>query len=152
MVLQKGENCPHFKLRNQSGDWVDIRDYLHKERLVIYFYPRDETGGCTKEACTFRDRIEEFNRLDARIFGISSDDLLAHMAFAGKHRLNFDLLSDPDGRVKKLFGIRPRLFGLLPRRVTFVVGLDGKIAASYESLLDAASHVDFAQRILERSS
>ncbi len=150
MSLKTGSKCPLFELKNQDGKLIKIADYLGKENLVIYFYPKDETGGCTAQACEFRDFHDDFASLDARIMGISADSVDSHQNFAKKYKLNFDLLADEDRKVKKMFGVKSFLFDILPTRQTFVVDKRGIVVASYDALLNATYHVEFAKSVLEK--
>lgn len=139
-TLEIGDQVPHFVLKDQNGHEVAIADYIGKEKLVIYFYPKDESPGCTKEACAFRDSFADYTDAGAKVIGINSGSVESHKAFAEKHRLPFTLLSDPGNGVLKQFGVKNVLF--LTGRETFVVGLDGKIAFNYRALMNAAEHND----------
>ncbi len=149
MTLKKGKNCPVFSLENQHGETVRLEDYLFRHNIVLYFYPQDDTGGCTREACAFRDRLQEFESLGAVVFGISPDSVASHAEFARKHQLNFSILADPGRQVARKFGIVFPLLPIFPRRVTFIVDKQGKIVNSHEKLLDAGSHLAFARKELE---
>lgn len=150
MTLKKEKNCPLFTLRNQHGELVDIEDYLYYSNIVIYFYPQDETGGCTRQACAFRDQLQDFESLDAVVIGISPDSVASHAEFAEKYKLNFPILSDPGRKTARKFGIVYPLLPFFPRRVTFIIDKKGKIVNSHEKLLDAPSHLEFARRELEQ--
>ena len=117
--VQAGSVAPDFTLPSQSGEMVRLGDFLGKP-VVLFFYPKDNTLGCTKEVCAFRDNIEEYGKLDAEVIGISSDSMESHRAFAHKHDLPFALLSDEGGKVRKLYGV-PNTLGLFPGRVTYVI-------------------------------
>ena len=110
---------------------------------MLYFYPRDETAGCTRQACAFRDEFEEFARLDAEVIGISSDSVASHERFAGRHDLPFTLLSDEGGRVRRLYGV-PNTFGLFPGRVTYVIDAVGVVRHVFSSQLGVTRHVEEA--------
>jgi peroxiredoxin Q/BCP len=144
-----GDRIPSFELTSQHGQRVRIDDLLGKGPLVVYFYPRDHTPGCTTEACAFRDAYEQFRRAGAEVVGISSDSPQTHVGFASKHSLPFLLLSDPDNAVRKQFGIS-RHAGLIPGRETFVVDREGVIVHHFRSLLNAVGHVEEARRVVER--
>lgn len=144
--IKEGSKVPEFKLMDQSGKEFDIKEVLGKKKLVIYFYPKDETPGCTKEACMFRDQYEVFKKADAVIIGISGQSVESHKAFAENHKLPFTLLSDKDNEVRKLFGVRT---SPIPGRVTFVVDKTGKVVYVFDSLTQATKHVDEALRILK---
>jgi thioredoxin-dependent peroxiredoxin len=144
MSLTIGNKCPDFKLQDQNGQWVDIKTLIGAKNLIIYFYPKDDTPGCTKEACMFRDSYEEFKDLGCEVIGISSDDIKSHKAFSEKHRLSFLLLADVKGTVRKQFGVPGNLFGLIPGRVTYIVDKKGTIQGVFNSLLDPAGHLKSA--------
>ena len=117
--------------------------------MVIYFYPKDDSQGCTKEACSFRDQFEVFTEADAVIIGISGQSVKSHKKFAEKNRLNFTLLSDEGNKVRKLFGVPANLFGFIPGRVTYVTDKSGKVVYIFNSQVEAEKHVDEALRILK---
>ena len=127
----------------------DINSVLGKKNLVIYFYPKDDSPGCTKEACSFRDQFEVFKEADAVIIGISGQSVESHKEFAEKHRLSFTLLSDVGNKVRKLFGVPTNLMGLLPGRVTYIADKKGKVIFIFNSQTKATEHVDEALRILK---
>jgi peroxiredoxin Q/BCP len=141
MSIQTGDKCPSFKLQDQHGEWLDINQLIGNKNLIIYFYPKDDTPGCTKEACLFRDSYEEFKDLGCEVIGISSDDIDAHKKFAQKHRLSFVLLADNKGTVRKQFGVPGSLFGLIPGRVTYIIDKKGNIQGVFNSLLDPSGHL-----------
>ena len=116
---------------------------------MIYFYPKDDTPGCTKEACYFRDEYDVFEKADALIIGISGQSVDSHKKFAEKYHLNFTLLSDEENKVRKLFGVPVNLFGLLPGRVTYIIDKSGKVVYIFNSQTQAKRHVDEALRILK---
>jgi len=147
--IEVGSKVPQFSLKDQNGADFDINSILGKKNLVIYFYPKDDTPGCTKEACSFRDQFAVFNDADAMVIGISAQSVESHLQFAKKHRLNFTLLSDEKNVVRKLFGVPSNLFGLLPGRVTYIVNKDGKVVYLFNSQMQAEKHVDEALRILK---
>lgn len=147
--LKVGSKIPQFELYNQFGKMFKIDSVLGKKNLVIYFYPKDDSPGCTKEACSFRDQFEVFEEADATIIGISSQSVKSHEAFAKKHRLSYTLLSDPKNRVRKLFGVPANFFGLLPGRVTYIVNKNGEIIFMFNSQTDTIGHVSEALRILQ---
>lgn len=138
--LQVGDVVPDFSLPSQKGDSFEFSKHKGKKNLVIYFYPKDDTPGCTKESCTFRDYYEDFVDAGAEVIGISSDSIESHQNFAQKHRLPFTLLSDEKGEVRKLFGV-PKTMGLLPGRVTYLVDKQGKVKHIFNSQFQAEKHV-----------
>lgn len=145
-ILKVGEKIPEFKLPDQDGKLFDINSVLGKKKLVIYFYPKDETPGCTKEACTFRDDYSVFNESDATIIGISGQSVQSHREFADKYKLPFTLLSDKDNTVQKMFGVKT---SPIPGRVTFVVDKTGHVVYNFDSLSQPEKHVAEAIRILK---
>lgn len=142
MNIQIGDNCPRFTLKNQHDELINIEDLIGQKNLVIYFYPKDETPGCTKEACSFRDSYEEFKDLGCEVIGISTDSVSAHKAFAEKHRLTFILLADTKKEVRKAFNVPSNLFGLIPGRVTYIVDKKGLIRGIYNSQTDPVGHIN----------
>ena len=142
-----GSKAPDFTLPSQSGEMVSLRDFLGEKPVVLYFYPKDDTPGCTKEACAFRDSFEEFRRLDAEVIGISSDSVESHRNFAKKHDLPFTLLSDGEGKVRRLYGV-PNTLGLFPGRVTYVIDEEGVVRHIFSSQLGMEKHVEEALKAL----
>ena len=140
---------PQFTLADQNGNLFSISSVIGKKYLVIYFYPEDDSPGCTKEACYFRDEYDVFNNADALIIGISGQSVESHKKFAEKYHLNFTLLSDEENRVRMLFGVPVNLFGLLPGRVTYIIDKSGKVVYIFNSQTNAKKHVDEALRILK---
>jgi thioredoxin-dependent peroxiredoxin len=141
--IQVGSKAPDFTLPSQSGTPVRLQDRLGERVIVLYFYPRDDTRGCTAEACAFRDSYEVFADAGAEVIGISSDSVDRHSAFAGKHQLPFTLLSDQGGRVRKLYGV-PAVLGLLPGRVTYVIDRQGSVRHVFSSMTNIGQHVSDA--------
>jgi peroxiredoxin Q/BCP len=147
--IKTGSAIPAFTLPDQNGNPFDIKSLIGKKNMVIYFYPKDDSPGCTAQACSFRDQFEVFNEADAVIIGISGQSVKSHKEFAEKHRLTFTLLSDEGNKVRKQFGVPTNLFGLLPGRVTYVADKSGKVIYTFNSQLQAEKHVDEALRILK---
>jgi peroxiredoxin Q/BCP len=147
--IKIGSSIPTFTLPDQNGNLFDINSVLGKKNLVIYFYPKDDSPGCTKEACSFRDQFEVFTQADAVIIGISGQSVESHKVFAEKHRLGFTLLCDEGNKIRKKFGVPSDLLGLLPGRVTFVADKKGKVIYVFNSQTQASKHVDEALRILK---
>jgi peroxiredoxin Q/BCP len=148
MALKPGDTAPDFSLLSQKGTTVRLSEFLGKKSVVLYFYPKDETPGCTKEACTFRDSYEAFKDVGAEVIGVSSDSAESHKDFAGHHRLPFLLLADTGGKVRKLYGVSKTL-GLLPGRETFVIDKKGIIRSRFSSQFRAAKHVEEALQALK---
>ena len=144
-----GDRAPDFTARDQSDQEVRLSRLLAAGPVVLYFYPKDDTPGCTAEACAFRDDHGSFVEVGATVVGISSDSVERHQAFAARHRLPFRLVSDPDGRLRRLYAV-PRTLGLLPGRVTYVVGADGVVQHVFSSQVRAAAHVTEALVALQR--
>jgi thioredoxin-dependent peroxiredoxin len=147
--IKIGSTIPGFTLPDQNGNLFDIDSVLGKKKMVIYFYPKDDSHGCTKEACSFRDQFDVFTEADAVIIGISGQSVESHKAFAEKNRLNFTLLSDEGNKVRKLFGVPTNLFGLISGRVTYITDTSGKVVYIFNSQAQATKHVDEALRILK---
>jgi peroxiredoxin Q/BCP len=140
---------PEFSLKDQEGNVFHSTDHLGKKPLVIFFYPKDFTPGCTAEACAFRDHYEDFTDAGALVIGISSDSGESHRNFANRHRLPFILLSDPNKEVRRKFRVRNRLLNLLPGRETFVVDKNGRIVMTFEGM-QARGHVPRALKALQK--
>jgi thioredoxin-dependent peroxiredoxin len=138
--LQIGDTVPAFTLPTQTGETVNLQDFIGKSAIVLYFYPKDETAGCTAEACSFRDSYEIFKDAGAEVIGISSDSVETHQKFAKKNRLPFTLLSDKGGAVRKLFGV-PTTFGLIPGRVTYIIDKKGIVRNIFSSQFTPEKHI-----------
>jgi len=145
-----GDECPKFTLKNQDGKSFNVEDSIGKDNLVIYFYSKDETAGCTKQACSFRDSYEELIDSEAKVIGISSDDEESHKQFAQKHNLPFTLLADPDKKVRKAFGVPTNLLGLIPGRVTYIIDKKGIVRGVFNSQMKFDKHVKEALVVLEK--
>ncbi|AVQ70777.1 putative peroxiredoxin bcp [Microcystis aeruginosa NIES-1211] len=139
-AIKVGDQVPNFSLPSQTGTTVNIGDLIGKKSLVIYFYPKDDTPGCTAESCAFRDSYEVFTDAGAEVIGISADSPQSHQQFAQKYNLPFTLLSDSDNRVRKLFGVPSTLF-VLPGRVTYIIDKEGIVRHIFDSMLDFKAHV-----------
>lgn len=149
--IQIGNKIPSFTLPNQDGKDFDINAVLGQKNMVIYFYPKDDSPGCTAEACYFQDQFEVFKEADAEVIGISGQSVESHKRFAQKHRLTYTLLSDKGNKIRKLFGVPTSFFGLLPGRVTYVVDKSGKVMYMFNSQTQATKHVDEALKILKKT-
>lgn len=148
-TIEKGDRIPVFTLNDQHGEVFNIEEYLGKKNLIIYFYPKDDTPGCTKQACSFRDAFEDFKEIDAKVIGISSDNEKSHKQFAEKHNLPFTLLADTNKKVRKSFGVPTNLLGLLPGRVTYVFDKNGICQGVFNSQMNVEKHVSESMKILE---
>ena len=147
--LEVGDKVPNFELKNQGNANFILEEYFGKKNLIIYFYPKDDTPGCTKEACKFRDDFEVFTDLDAMVIGISSDSPESHLKFKEKYNLPFILLSDTDDAVRKLFGVDGNYNGMRPGRVTFVVNKKGVVQYVFDSSSDVEEHIISTQKVLK---
>jgi peroxiredoxin Q/BCP len=140
MALQVGDKIPNFSAKDNDGNDFDSSSIIGKKPVVFYFYPKDNTPGCTAQACSFRDQYEDFKDLGAEVIGISSDSIASHEKFIQKYQLPFILLSDSDKKIRNLFGVKPDLFGLLPGRVTYVADKNGIIQLVFDSI-SATNHI-----------
>jgi peroxiredoxin Q/BCP len=147
--MKIGDQAPDFTLPTGSGEPFQL-SALRGQPVVLYFYPKDDTPGCTAEACAFRDQYEDFLTLGAQVVGVSSDSETSHQKFAQKHRLPFPLLADAGGQVRKLYEVPRALLGLLPGRVTFVIDATGKIAYIFNSMSGATDHVRKTKEVLRQ--
>ena len=140
MELKTGDKIPNFVAKDANGNNFDIQDLIGQKPIVIYFYPKDNTPGCTTQACSFRDQYEDFKDLGAEVIGISSDSIASHQKFTQQFKLPFILLSDSDKKIRTLFGVPANLFGLLPGRVTYVVDKTGTVIMVFDSM-KAKNHI-----------
>jgi len=150
MALKVGDKIPFFTSIDSKGNTFDVRDYIGKP-LVIYFYPKDDTPGCTIQACTFRDQYEDFKALGAEVIGISSDSLQSHQKFVSRYKLPFILLSDFDKKIRIQFGVPNDFLGLLPGRATYVIDKNGIVQLIFDST-SAKIHIQKALEMLRISS
>jgi thioredoxin-dependent peroxiredoxin len=146
--VQVGDRAPGFSLKTQTGTTVSLDDFLGKSAVVLYFYPKDQTSGCTAEACSFRDSYEVFKEAGAEVIGVSSDSEASHQQFASQHRLPFLLLSDKRGTLRKLYGV-PSVFGIVPGRVTYVIDKEGIVRHIFSGLRNVEGHVTEALKIVQ---
>ena len=136
-----GSDAPSFNLQDQNGDWHTLESF-HGQWLAMYFYPRDDTPGCTTEACNFRDNIYAFKAIGAAVVGISVDDVDSHKEFSDKYKLPFTILADEDGKTADAYGVlRDYKLIKLASRQSFLINPDGKIAKHYEDV-DPDTHTD----------
>jgi peroxiredoxin Q/BCP len=149
--VKVGDRAPEFELEALSGDKVRLSDFLGKKNVVLFFYPRDETAGCTLEACTFRDAYEDFIDVGAEVIGVSADSLDSHKRFAYRHHLPFILLSDPKGLVGARYDVRKAL-GIFPGRVTFLIDKDGIVRHVTDGRLRFKDHVTESLEVLRSMS
>lgn len=149
MKLAIGDTAPDFVLNTQDGTPFRLSDAWRKGPVVLYFYPKDETSGCTAEACSFRDSYEDFQKAGAQVVGVSSDSEEDHRSFASHHRLPFTLLADRGGAVRALYEV-PKTLGILMGRVTYVLDRGGTIRHIFNSQIHATRHVSEALSVLQK--
>ena len=149
MALKLGDKIPNFTSKDSLGDDFDSASVVGKKPVIFYFYPKDNTPGCTAQACSFRDQYEDFKDLGAEVIGISSDSVDSHEKFAKQYHLPFKLLSDNDKKIRTLFGVKPNLFGLIPGRVTYVADKEGIIRLVFDSLV-STSHIPKALEMIKK--
>jgi len=148
MTLQVGDTIPEFSLTDQYGKSFNIDRLLSQKSIVLYFYPKNETVGCTKQACAFRDNYQDFQQVGAEVIGISSDSEASHNSFADHYNLPFILLSDTNGEIRKKFGVKANLMGLIPGRTTYIIDKQGIIRYIFNSQIHIEKHISEALRIL----
>ncbi|MBL1210111.1 peroxiredoxin [Geminocystis sp. GBBB08] len=146
--LKIGDRAPDFTLPSATGENISLSQFLGKKAIVIYFYPKDDTPGCTAESCAFRDNYDVFTKAGAEVIGISGDSVASHQQFASKYQLPFILLSDSENQVRKLFDVPATLF-VLPGRVTYVIDKEGIVRHIFNSMLDFKAHVDEAIKTIQ---
>ncbi|MBB6119991.1 peroxiredoxin [Nocardiopsis algeriensis] len=145
--IQAGDTAPDFTLPSQTGEQVRLHERLGERVVVLYFYPKDDTPGCTAQACAFRDSHEVFAEAGAEVIGISSDSAERHSGFAERHGLPFLLLSDQGGKVRKSYGV-PSVLGLLPGRVTYVIDRKGVVRHVFNSMTAVDKHIEEALEVV----
>ena len=147
-ALQSGDRAPLIALQDQNG--VERRsDQLAGKSLVLFFYPKDDTPGCTMDACAFRDSYADLQALGAEVWGVSGDNAGSHQRFASRHNLPYPLLVDQNNQLRKAFGV-PGVLGLLPGRVTYVIDGEGVVRHVFNNLLDGPAHRREALECLKR--
>lgn len=149
MALKVGDIVPAFSAKNTEGNLFESQSIVGVKPVVIYFYPKDDTPGCTTQACSFRDQYEDFKALGAEVIGISGDSITAHQKFANKYKLPFVLLSDEGKKIRQLFGVPTALFGLLPGRVTYVVDKKGVVRLIFDQMAPK-SHITKALEMIKK--
>lgn len=145
--LKPGDKLPHFILSDENHNPVDISSLTGKY-LVLYFYPKDDTPGCTKEACSFRDSFGELVDAGAVVFGVSSDSPRSHLEFKEKYSIPYSLLADTNGEFRKLLGVPSNLLGLIPGRVTYIFNPEGYLIHVFDSQFSPERHVKEALKII----
>ena len=146
--VEVGDRAPDFTLPDQTGKPVRLSDLLADHVVVLYFYPKDETTGCTAEACSFRDSYQVFKDAGAEVVGVSSDSVESHESFAAHHSLPFILLSDAGGALRKQYGV-PTTFGMWPGRVTYIIDREGVVRHIFSSQIQFERHVTEALKTLQ---
>ena len=149
MALKVGDTVPAFSAKSTEGKLFESQSIIGKKPVVIYFYPKDDTPGCTAQACSFRDQYEDFKTLGAEVIGISGDFFAYNQKFAVKYHLPFFLLSDEEKKLRQLFGVPTALFGLLPGRVTYVLDQKGVIRLIFDQL-SPKSHITKALEMIKK--
>ncbi len=148
LAVKVGDKAPDFTLQSQMGDNVTLSEFLGKKNIVLYFYPKDETPGCIKEACSFRDSYQQLTDLGAEVLGVSKQSVDSHVAFASHYGLPFILLADIENKVRELYGV-PHSMGILPGRVTYIIDKKGIVRQIFSSQTQAQQHVEVAKQTLE---
>ena len=151
MALQIGDKIPNFTAKDTNNNDFDSTTIVGQKPVVIYFYPKDNTPGCTAQACSFRDQYQDFTDLGAEVIGISGDTVSSHEKFAKRYKLPFLLLADSAGKLRKLFGVKTNLLGLIPGRVTYVADKDGVIQLIFDSMM-ATKHIPKALDFLKKAT
>ena len=147
--IEVGTKAPLFSLPDKDGKTVNLKDYIGKKSIVLYFYPKDYSSGCTSEACTFRDRYELFKKADAEVIGVSSDSEESHKQFSATYKLPFVLVSDVDSKARKLYNVS-KTMGLIPGRVTYIIDKKGIIRHIFSSQFNPKKHIDEALIVLTK--
>ncbi|WP_354635033.1 peroxiredoxin [Planktothricoides raciborskii] len=148
MAIKVGDKAPDFTLNSATGEKVSLKDFYGKKSVVLYFYPKDDTPGCTAESCAFRDSYEVFKEAGAEVIGVSGDSQQSHQQFARKYNLPFILLSDSDNKLRQLYGVPATLF-ILPGRVTYVIDKQGVVRHIFDSMMNFQGHVEEALKTLK---
>ena len=143
MSLSIGDLLPSISLMNQHDELINVNELTKKSHVVLFFYPKDNTRGCIKEVCSFRDHFEEFKSIQTKIIGISGDSILSHKDFAKQFNLSFSILSDEGNKVRKKLGV-PKNYIFIPGRVTYIIEKGGKIVDIVNTLTNPEVHVQTA--------
>jgi thioredoxin-dependent peroxiredoxin len=150
MAIKVGDTAPDFTLVSQNGSEVSLNSFRGRP-VVLYFYPKDDTPGCTAESCAFRDQYEDFTSVGAEVIGVSGDSPDSHKKFATKYQLPFTLLSDQGDKVRGSYGAKA-MFGLFPGRITYVIDANGVVQYIFDSMFDFKGHVEETKKILQKMS
>lgn len=149
-MLQPGTQAPDFVLKDQQNNDFRLSEMIGKKKIVLYFYPKDETMGCVAEACSFRDQYEDFVEAGAEVVGVSGDSVQSHQDFIQNRRLPFILLSDPGRKIHQLYEVGSALFGLSAERITYVIDLRGEIRYAFHSQFRFQKHVEDALEMVKQ--
>jgi peroxiredoxin Q/BCP len=149
MSIKVGDTAPNFNLPAQNGENVSLGDFRGQKSVVLYFYPKDDTPGCTIESCAFRDQYEVFQAAGAEVIGVSGDSSNSHKNFANKYNLPFTLLSDQGDQLRKQYGATTA-FGLIPGRVTYLIDKNGIVQYVFDSMFNFKGHVEEALKTLQQ--
>jgi peroxiredoxin Q/BCP len=148
MKLEVGDKAPDFVRTDQNGTPVHLADRIRKQVVVLFFYPADNSAGCTREACAFRDSYEDFQDAGAEVIGISGGTTEGKQKFVRNNRLPFTLVNDADGAVQEMYGIGKALLAVFPPRITFVIDREGIIRHKFESRINMDAHAKEALQIV----
>ncbi len=140
MKVTIGSQLPQIKLQNQYDESIDVNELAKSANLVLFFYPKDNTSGCIKEVCSFRDHFEEFKSQNTAVIGISGDSVASHKEFSERFKLSFSILSDEKNRIRKEMGVPKNLF-FIPGRVTYIVKKGGEVIDIINTLTDPVLHI-----------
>jgi len=149
--MKIGDPCPKIAFYNQHGKPIPFEDILGSKNIVFFFYPKNFTPGCTKEACVFRDNYTEFQQFDCEVIGVSSDSEKSHLSFSKAFDLNYHLISDRKETLRTLFNVPKNLFGLIPGRVTFVIDKKGICIGVFSSMVNSQGHIRYALKCLKEN-
>ncbi len=148
--VKEGEKAPDFELQDQEGKTVRLSDYMGKNWVVLYFYPKDDTPGCTKEACSFRDNLNQLQALNVTVLGVSVDDIRSHKKFSEKFNLNFPILSDTEYQACKRYGTLSGMLGIkLAHRSTFIIDPHGIVRKVFPNVQPKDHAIEVAQALRE---
>ena len=148
--MKEGQKVPHVVFEDQNKASKDIYDLFMNEFTILFFYPKNNTPGCTKEVCAIRDNYSDFNNYSVSLFGVSADSYSSHASFISKHQLPFPLISDREGKLRKAFQVKTELFGLLPGRVTYILNKEGVVQKIIESQFNPQKHITESLEFLSK--
>ncbi len=148
-MLKINQKAPDFKAQDHKGNFYTLQDFIGKKNLVLFFYPKDFTPGCTAEACSFRDAYQDFQEAGAEVIGISGDDAQSHKSFADKHKLPYPLLPDTDKKIRTAYGIPTNIFGMVTGRISYLINKEGIIKYAYRDNLNPTGHIEAMLRLIK---